>query len=556
MTVKCWESSWLWFKTKVFFPKFKICFQIGISFYLLYKSHLTTSFLIHILQGCYMTIHITPEQEFSYVSFETNVASSDYADLIARVIETFQPGKFVVTVLANKVRNVTDAADSSQSNLIWNLLLFHFQGSPAFAASRALEHSDKIRNWARRDIQFCRLASYDLIYCLYTKFPSWGSLCPPLTHGVTTYPSHSLFPFLTCPPPSKSHPFPKSIPKVHSTFNVSSKSSIYHATPIKATTTPTSGDDNQQQQSSYFALHLKNAQEIFETPRHQQQPQSKRLSVESTGAAGLILILSFMYVMMRQVADFSRYLMWRNKISWGLDQHHTQAHAELLFGSSSQATIGLGSLIGDDSLVGGFSGRFVEDRGIVSLVAYFVSWFWQMEFRRFVIVGDFGGIACIGQLLMICWPWIVWRRMWVASQVLGHSRHHQFNTCVGHGGRITLLSRFFNKFRNNHSESTWYTVELQVIIIIVFLRLVVVVCVLGGFNKQDSERDVTNTLTNRSFNLVRWYSEEQKGIARGGGVGRWSVGLETSISYSDLWCRWWIIQWMNNWEYFFVPENN
>lgn len=51
-----------------------------------------------------MTIHITPEQEFSYVSFETNVAASDYGDLITRVIETFQPGKFVVTILANKVR--------------------------------------------------------------------------------------------------------------------------------------------------------------------------------------------------------------------------------------------------------------------------------------------------------------------------------------------------------------------------------------------------------------------------------------------------------------------
>lgn len=51
-----------------------------------------------------MTIHITPEAEFSYVSFESNVAASDYGELITRVIETFQPGKFVVTILANKVR--------------------------------------------------------------------------------------------------------------------------------------------------------------------------------------------------------------------------------------------------------------------------------------------------------------------------------------------------------------------------------------------------------------------------------------------------------------------
>lgn len=50
-----------------------------------------------------MTIHITPENEYSYVSFESNVAASSYNDLITRVIETFQPGKFVVTVFANKV---------------------------------------------------------------------------------------------------------------------------------------------------------------------------------------------------------------------------------------------------------------------------------------------------------------------------------------------------------------------------------------------------------------------------------------------------------------------
>lgn len=51
-----------------------------------------------------MTIHITPEPEFSYVSFESNISSANYGDLIARVIETFQPGKFVVTIFANKVR--------------------------------------------------------------------------------------------------------------------------------------------------------------------------------------------------------------------------------------------------------------------------------------------------------------------------------------------------------------------------------------------------------------------------------------------------------------------
>lgn len=97
--------------------------------------------------GCYMTIHITPEPDFSYVSFESNVASSSYGDLIARVIDTFQPGKFIVTVFANKT--------SSAANV-----------------SRELEHLATIDQWKRRDIQFSRFASYDLTYAQYCKYPS------------------------------------------------------------------------------------------------------------------------------------------------------------------------------------------------------------------------------------------------------------------------------------------------------------------------------------------------------------------------------------------------
>lgn len=97
--------------------------------------------------GCYMTIHITPEPDFSYVSFESNVASSSYGDLIARVIETFQPGKFIVTVFANKT-------------------------SPAANVSRELEHLGTIDQWKRRDIQFSRFPTYDLTYAQYCKYPS------------------------------------------------------------------------------------------------------------------------------------------------------------------------------------------------------------------------------------------------------------------------------------------------------------------------------------------------------------------------------------------------
>lgn len=51
-----------------------------------------------------MTIHVTPEPEFSFVSFESNVAASNYGDLISRVIKLFQPSKFLVTIFVSKVK--------------------------------------------------------------------------------------------------------------------------------------------------------------------------------------------------------------------------------------------------------------------------------------------------------------------------------------------------------------------------------------------------------------------------------------------------------------------
>jgi S-adenosylmethionine decarboxylase len=57
-----------------------------------------------LLGKTYWTIHITPEDSCSFVSFETNVKSSKiqhYSELIERVIHTFQPGRFTVTLFAD-----------------------------------------------------------------------------------------------------------------------------------------------------------------------------------------------------------------------------------------------------------------------------------------------------------------------------------------------------------------------------------------------------------------------------------------------------------------------
>lgn len=128
-----------------------------------------------------MTIHITPEPDFSYVSFESNVAASSYSDLIARVVETFKPGKFIVTVFANKT-------------------------SPAFGASRELEHIANIGQFKRRDIQYCRFEAYDLTYAHYVKYPSWGLKNKPCVEANNTLSSPS-----TPPPSSNPAPIPLAV---------------------------------------------------------------------------------------------------------------------------------------------------------------------------------------------------------------------------------------------------------------------------------------------------------------------------------------------------------
>ena len=53
--------------------------------------------------GHYYTIHVTPEPEFSYASFETNVSCDQYHELIHKIINIFNPGKFITTIFDNTV---------------------------------------------------------------------------------------------------------------------------------------------------------------------------------------------------------------------------------------------------------------------------------------------------------------------------------------------------------------------------------------------------------------------------------------------------------------------
>ncbi|XP_042207260.1 S-adenosylmethionine decarboxylase proenzyme-like isoform X1 [Homarus americanus] len=98
--------------------------------------------------GGYMTIHITPEPEFSYVSFETNVPQKSYKDLIARVVATFGPKQFVLTFFTSVESGASIGIEDDSCSVP--------------------QYSD----YDVDDIQICRLQGYDLTYALYNRFPS------------------------------------------------------------------------------------------------------------------------------------------------------------------------------------------------------------------------------------------------------------------------------------------------------------------------------------------------------------------------------------------------
>lgn len=55
-----------------------------------------------ILHDAYTTIHVTPEAECSYVSFETNTRLSTYCPLVRQVLAVFQPKRFVMTLFGDQ----------------------------------------------------------------------------------------------------------------------------------------------------------------------------------------------------------------------------------------------------------------------------------------------------------------------------------------------------------------------------------------------------------------------------------------------------------------------
>ena len=69
-------------------------------------------------EDTYFTVHVTPQQECSFVSFETNLEQESYDYLITRVLELFQPGRCTLTLFASEVRQDRVATFLWESSLL------------------------------------------------------------------------------------------------------------------------------------------------------------------------------------------------------------------------------------------------------------------------------------------------------------------------------------------------------------------------------------------------------------------------------------------------------
>jgi len=69
-----------------------------------------------LLKDTYFTIHITPEPECSFVSFETNLNVRCFNALVKQVTETFRPGSFCLSLFVDEASLISD----SRKGLEWN----------------------------------------------------------------------------------------------------------------------------------------------------------------------------------------------------------------------------------------------------------------------------------------------------------------------------------------------------------------------------------------------------------------------------------------------------
>lgn len=97
----------------------------------------------------YFTIHITPQEAFSFASFETDMPLDDYDDLVARVLNIFRPGRSTVTIMANYDSKTPSTPHAPQGFVVRDvqrqeLSRYHITYSRVFKAGTPLRRQSTV----------------------------------------------------------------------------------------------------------------------------------------------------------------------------------------------------------------------------------------------------------------------------------------------------------------------------------------------------------------------------------------------------------------------------
>ena len=132
----------------------------------------------------YFTVHVTPEPDWSYASFETNVPSQqsgrETADVIDQVVSIFKPGRFSITRFEAKQQFLDDtdtraaSTDGSEAELTASKIK-SLEKQVAKRGSRL----DHIQGYRRVDRIVHDLEGYELVFKYYERF-DWRGGAPRL----------------------------------------------------------------------------------------------------------------------------------------------------------------------------------------------------------------------------------------------------------------------------------------------------------------------------------------------------------------------------------------
>lgn len=126
----------------------------------------------------YFTVHVTPEPECSYASFETNVPTKqtgrETADVIEQVVNIFKPGRFSVTMFEGK-KTVDDEDNTNGTEVEAADKIKALQRQVARKSSRL----DQIHGYRRVDRIVHDLEGYELVFKYYERL-DWEGGAPRL----------------------------------------------------------------------------------------------------------------------------------------------------------------------------------------------------------------------------------------------------------------------------------------------------------------------------------------------------------------------------------------